>query len=932
MAQRILIPLLALFALLIAAAPAQAAFGFEAVGVEFEKQGGGIAEQAGSHPFAMTTRIDMNRILDAEDHEVPDGTLRDLSVELPPGFVGDPGAVPTCPNDLFRTVLIGGYSGCPDESAIGVIRLRLVPGGAGQVFPVFNLEPTPGTAARIGFLGLSVPVTMGVGVKQEMPNNVVSSLVNVPQTTPFYGSDLTLWGNPADPAHDAERGGCLDLGLNSPPPREDCHVDYEPRAFLTLPRNCSEPLKTTFRARSWQVEGAYAEDESPPLSGCGKLGFEAEIHSQPDTASASSPAALDFDVDIDDPGLTDPDENAQSDIKAVTVTLPPGVEINPSQAAALEACTPAQLENEKAATPFGSGCPAGSSVGTVEVETPLLQGRALKGHVFVATPYDNPFHSLLALYMTIADPEKGIGVKLAGKVAPVESGPAAGQITATFEDLPQLPFSHLRFHFRGGERSALSTPARCGTYTTTATFTPSAAPSEPFTATSDFEVTSGPGGSPCPQGDLAFGPSLQAGTAENDAGSFSPLLLRVQRHDGEQPLTRLDTLLPPGLSGRLAGIPPCPDAALAAARGRSGAAELAAPSCPQASRLGSVLAGAGVGPALTYVPGSLYLAGPYEGAPLSIAAITPAVAGPFDLGTVVVRLGVTVDPVSARIHVLGSSSEPIPTFLRGIPLQLRDLRIAADRQDFTINPTSCEPMAIGASLFGSQGALAQPSEPFQARACGRLGFRPALRLELKGSTHRRAHPRLIATLRPRPGDADIAFAQVRLPRAAFLDQGHIRTICTRVQFAAGAGNGAQCPAGSVYGRASASTPLLGYPLAGKVFLRSSDHPLPDLVAAFSGPDYQPIHFELVGRTDAVNNALRNTFESAPDVPVSSFRLELFGGRRGLIELSDSLCRQPRAHLRMRAHNGRLYREAPKVRAACKPRHPAHHSPGKGQVR
>lgn len=922
MRRALLSALLAALALLGAAVPAQADFGFKDLTVEFEDSGGAPVKQAGSHPFAMTTTLNMNTRLDSEAEEIPDQDIRDLIVDLPPGFVGDPKAAPTCSYADFNTLLDGGYNTCPDASSIGIVAVRLEPGPFVREFAVFNLEPTPGAAARIGFVGFNLPVTMEVGVKPEAPNNVVSSLISIPQSAPFYGADLTLWGNPADPVHDPERGGCLDRLLGSPPPREDCSVELPPRAFLTLPRNCAEPLSTLFRARSWQVDDVWAEEaaQTPALEGCGSLGFEAAIDAQPDTKTAATPMALDFSLDIDDPGLTDPTKNAQSDIKKTQVTLPEGMTVNPSQAEGLDVCTSADFAREKADTAFGAGCPAASRVGTVEVETPLLEGTILRGNVFVAAPRENPFGTLLALYMSIKEPQKGINVGLAGRVEPVQSGPNAGQIVATFDNLPQLPFSHFRFHFRGGDRSALVTPSRCGTYTTEAVFTPWANPDETFTTTSSFEVSQGVGGGPCPAaGPLPFDPTFSAGTTDNRAGSFSPLVMRLQKGDGQQEISRLDTVLPRGLSGKIAGVAQCSDGAIAAASGRNGREELASPSCPAGSRLGSVLAGSGVGPALTYVPGTIYLAGPYGGSPLSIVVITPAVAGPFDLGTVVIREGLNLDPTTAEVKVDGSSSQLIPSFLQGIPLKLRELRVKLDRDQITLNASGCAPRTFRADIFGSASDLfssaddsaATRTQPYQASACGALGFKPQLSLKLKGGTKRGGHPSLRSVLTPRSGDSNIGGAVVMLPPSEQIDNAHINNPCTRVQF-----NANQCPPGSVLGVARAETPLLDQPLEGPVYFRSNggERELPDVVADLHGQ----FRIILVGFVDSKNARLRTTFADVPDAPVSKFTLNLFGGKRGLLVNSRNLCKgKLHTKLALSAQNGRSYTTSPLLKSSCK---------------
>jgi hypothetical protein len=910
------------------ATPASAAFGLKDLDVTFTAADGTPSMQAGSHPFAMTTSLDVNTAKPEPGVEVPEGGVRDLIVNLPPGFVGTPNPVPNCSTADFLNSE-DGYPSCPDASAVGVALTRmtlLAPSPQTLYSPVYNLKPPPGVAAKFGFIALALPVTFEVGVSPSPPYNLAARVTNITEAALFYGSDLTLWGNPADSAHDPLRGRCLDLlaGLPEPTSLGDCPVSLPQKPFLTLPRSCTGPLTAGFEAVAWNTGErntgtATTHDGSVPpnplgMSGCSKLGFSPRISAQPTNRSAESPTGLDFGLEIEDEGLLDPKGVAHSDIRKAVVTLPKGMTVNPSQAEGLETCSEADLARESANSQFGAGCPGAAKIGTVEVETPLLEGTLLKGSVFVATPYENPFDSLIALYMTIKDPERGINVALAGKVEP---DPRTGQLITTFDDLPQLPFSHFRFHFREGGRSPLVTPPLCGTYETRAVFTPWANPDAPYTTTSSFNVGSGPGGGPCPSGAVPpFKPGFDAGSINNNAGSYSPFYMRLTRADGEQDMTKFSSILPPGVTGKIAGVLRCPDAAIAAASGKSGHEELAAPSCPPGSRIGRTMVGAGVGSQLTYVPGHIYLAGPYKGAPLSVVAITPAVAGPFDVGTVVVREGLALNRETAEVEVDGAASDPIPHILAGIPLKLRDLRIYVDRSNFTLNPTSCDPAATRATLFGSFADVFNPaddvptalSERYQAANCSALAFGPRLSLALKGGTKRAAYPALRAVLKARPGDANIGKAVVTLPHSVFLEQAHIRTICTRVQFTAG-----QCPKGSIYGRARAITPLLDEPLEGPVYLRSSNHPLPDIVAALHGV----VDIDLVGRLDSIDAQIRSSFESTPDAPVNKFTLEMQGGKKGLLVNSRNLCaHKSRAIAAFTGQNGKPHEFKPVLKANC----------------
>jgi hypothetical protein len=907
--------LLAVCVMAALAAPAGAAFGLKDLDFAPENKDGSPAVEAGTHPFSLTTTIGLNSKPDPEQVEIPEDSLRDLKVELPAGLVGNPDAVPPCSEVDFIT-LVSNVTSCDDESQVGIAHLKVaLPYEPPETYlvPLYNLEPAPGMPAKLGLVALGVPVTFNAGVNPFPPYNLFVEAENVAQPVRFFSSVVEVWGNPASPEHDSERGRCANVGGL-------CPVDIPNKPFLTLPRSCSGPLPVDFQARSWQDPGTWLDypiTSTGGMEGCEGLEFEPHIAAAPTSGGAESPSGLDFNLDIDDKGLLSPTGTAQSDIKKTVVTLPQGVTLNPSAAEGLAACSEANLAAETLTSEPGEGCPEASKVGDVEVETPLLEGRVLDGSVFVATQDQNPFHSMLAIYMVIRDRDLGVLVKLPGRV---DADSKTGQLVTTFGEapyeIPQFPFSHLRFHFREGDRAPLVTPSACGEYQTKAVFTPWANPDAPFTATASFQIGEASGGGPCPAGASPFSPKFTAGSLNNTAGIYSPFYVRLTRNDGEQEITRFSSVLPPGVLGKIAGLSKCPDSAIAAARAMSGKEQIAAPSCPESSRIGRTLGGAGVGSVLTYVPGSLYLGGPYGGDPLSVVAITPAVAGPFDAGNVVVREALTLDPETAEVQVDGTASDPIPHALKGIPLKLRDLRVYVDRPNFTINPTSCEPSQAKAILFGSALDVLDPADDiavplssrYRAANCARLGFKPKLSFKLSGGTKRGDHPALKAVVRPRPGDANIGRTVVTLPHSSFLEQSHIRTVCTRVQFKA-----AQCPPGSIYGHVRAKTPLLDETVEGPVYLRSSSNPLPDLVFALRGI----VEVDVVARIDSTDGRIRTTLASVPDVPVSQFVLNMRGGKKGLIVNSRNLCaHQSRAIANMAGQNGRTRVSTPLVKANC----------------
>jgi hypothetical protein len=928
MKRTLLVLALAGTVLLAGAAPAPAEFGLEEFDVTFSDAGGRAVMQAGSHPSEMKTTIYANTLADG----FPDGMVKDLEIFQVPGFVGNLTAVPRCSTLDFLQRVSNAVPQCPDSTAVGLASVSVGEGGGAgtTTSPFYNLEPAPGKVARFGFIVLAVPVVIDVSISGEYPYRPVVSTRNISQAIEFYGAEVTLWGVPADPAHDDERGQCYE-GNSS------CSAVASRIPFLTLPRACEGPLATEYETDSWENRGSWVkgfalthDDAEPPnpqgMIGCGKLGFSPSISAQPTSKAASSPSGLDFSLDVNDEGLTNPNEGATavSDIRKAVVTLPEGMSANPSLAEGLNVCTEAQLAKETAFSEAGAGCPNASKIGSVEVESPLID-ESVKGALFIAKPYENPFDSLLAMYVVLQNRNLGISVKQALKVIP---DPATGQLTTVAEDLPQLPFSHFRLHFREGARSPLATPSTCGTHTVKAELYPwSGAP--PITTTSAFQIISGPNEAPCPKGGLPpFKPGLIAGTINNRAGSFSPFNLRLSRTDSEQEITHFSIKLPPGITGKLAGVPYCPDAAIAAAKARTGPhggqEELDSPSCPAASEIGRTLAGAGVGPSLTYAPGKVYLAGPYHGSKISMVAITAGVVGPFDIGTVVIREAFQINPETAEVFIDATGSDPIPHIIQGIPVHLRDIRAYVDKPDFVLNPTDCTKTSTASTVLGAGLDFVSEADdnpvtvtsPFQAADCAALRFKPQLTMRLKGGTRRGSHPAFSAHLQMNGiGEAGIAYAQVTLPKSEFIENAHFDTICTRVQFKAGEGNGEQCPPGSIYGKATAITPILGEPLTGPVFLRSSEHQLPDLVIALHNSQ---VDFNLIGRVDSVDGKLRNTFETAPDAPVSSFDIQLAGGKKGLFVNSTNLCAKVRkAKANFIGQNGKSFDSKPVLKVKCK---------------
>jgi hypothetical protein len=852
---------------------------------------------SGSHPWSVQLRAELPSV----GGGVTEGIralepLRSLSFTLPAGLVVNPEATPVrCTRAQFESESRvpedprereHGAGLCPAESQVGSVTFDIP--GLENTAGLWNLIPQHNVPAEFGatVFGTQVRIRGGLNGSYQLEAST-SELLSKYQV---LGAVVELWGLPSSAEHDRARDGgqCHNTG--------GCPVTRTNTPLLTMPSACSTDLSVGASATGWL--GGTAAGERPfttatgqteSVTGCEHLGFEPTVTAQPESKAAESPTGLSVDIKVPQNegfyGL------ASATLKKAVVRLPQGMRINPPAANGLGACSMAQIGigNTQVAA-----CPSGSVLGTAEVTTPLLP-KPLTGKVFLAEQGNNPFATLLALYLVVEG--EGVVIKLPGRV---DADPQNGQLTATFDNNPQLPFEDLKVQFFGGSgapRAALVTPATCGTYSIGTELTSWASPT-PVSSSSQFVVDQN-----CSTG--GFSPRLSGGTANPVAGRYSGFTLQITREDGEQNLQGVSATLPEGLLAKLGGVPLCGDA------------EAADGNCPPASQIGSTDTGVGAGPQPLYIPQpgkaptAVYLAGPYKGAPYSLVIKVPAQAGPFDLGTITVRAALEVDPFTTQVT---ATADPLPQFLEGIPVAYRDVRVNVDRPDFMLNPTSCEPMKITSKLVSAAGMTATPSERFQVAGCEGLGFKPKLKLQLKGPTKRVGHPAVKAVVTyPKKGAyANVARAQVGLPPAEFLDQGNLSQVCKQADLRAGT-----CPASTIYGRAKAWSPLLDRPLEGPVYLGVGfGYKLPALVADLNGK----VRILLKGRIDTTKQrGLRTTFEAVPDAPVSRFVLELKGGKKyGLLENSENLCKKPqRASVLFNGQNGKQEQLSPKVANSCK---------------
>ena len=821
---------------------------------------------------------------------------RRVKVELPEGLNVNPQAVPQCSEVAFKA------DSCPAASEVGISEVTTgeiellppllnVPPIGPLKFPVYDLTPRPGEPALFGF-----HVTLKVPVLEQLVSEFV-----------YLETAIDWAGN----YHEA----FFINGIEEFPPLGRNRLVFDGRAgngsFLTLPSPCNADSTSLL-----EVEGSGGTRSGPveakppvPVIGCGAVPFKPAVNAVANgPTDSSAPVAVTLDIPQQSGGT----ELNTSTVKTANVTLPAYTGLNPATAPGLKFCPDAAFPlHSRVAT----SCPAESQIGTIAIEAPELPAGTLKGPVYLATQKSRePLSGQeYRVFFNAESAQYGVQVREEGRI---KANPTTGQITGEFSELPQVAFSSATLTFGPQAKHAipvLSSPPLC-TNTSTSSAIPYSTGALTPTGTTELKLTQAPGGAPCAKtmAERPFKPGFTAKPGTSQVATYTPYTLSITRNEGQQEIKGFNITLPPGATAKLAGIPYCQPKEYEAALRKSGAEQQKASACNAKSEIGVATIQAGTGSSPLSINGKVYLSGPYKGAPLSVVVITPAVAGPFDLGNVVVRAPLNLDPVTGQ----ASTSAEIPDVFGGVKLDIRSIVVTLNRKEFTLNGTNCDGSATAGTVQGGGADPTNPavwasvnvSSPFQSEGCKSLAFKPNLKLRLFGQTKRAQHPKLKATLITKPGQANTALASVALPHAIFLDQASLGTVCTRPQFAA-----EQCPKRSVYGYARAWSPLLSNPLEGQVVLRSSNNTLPDMVAHLRGQ----VNIDLAGKIDSFKGGIRTTFAAIPDLPVSKFIITLPGGKHGLLQASTDLCAKPvKGIIRLKGQNGKKANRHVRIQTPC----------------
>ena len=838
--------------------------------------------QAGSHPYEMTLNFALNNAVG----DLPaGGPLRELSIKLPPGVIGDPHAVPQCSRQQF----IQGVGGeCPPDTQVGTDRPSINPEGEegrsdwGVRIPVYNLVPPPGEPAEFGFQFAGSLIMIDAGVRSGSDYGITGTVRNLSHQVVF--NSTTFWGVPDEASHDHERCEGTTCGYSA--------GSAKPRPLLTVPTSCEGQQAFGITARSWnsslpassETIELHDQDGAPVrFAGCEHLSFNTQLNIAPDTSFADTPAGLTVDVKVPQEGLSEAGGLATSNIKDTTVALPEGVAINPGQAAGLGACGPSEdgltTEAEKAEGKEDNGpahCPNDSRVGSDEIETPLLT-KPLKGSVYVM-PSEPPHIQLL-----VTAEGEGVFVKLVGDVHLNEQ---TGQLVTTFTNTPELPFTDFKLSFSGGAQAALSTPVRCGTYTSTSDFTAWSSPLvEDAFPQGSFQITAGTGGSSCPSSPLPFSPSMIAGSTTDQAGGFTDFSLLLTRPDDQQRVSSLRFKTPEGLLGMISNVALCPEA------------QANAGTCSSASQIGHTVVEAGPGPYPLVVPepgqppAPIYLTEGYKGAPYGLSIVVPLHVGPFVLPTQVVRAKIEVNPRTTELTV---TTDPLPQIIAGVPADLRTINAVIDKPGFMFNPTGCERQSFSGTATGTEGTSIPIGTHFQMGSCRSLTFKPDFQVSTSGKTSRANGASLDAKIiypkGPFPDNqasiqSNVKSVKVDLPKQLPSRLTTLQKACTAATFEA---NPANCPADSKVGTATAETPVLPVLLTGPAYFVSyGGAKFPELVVVLQG--YGVTVF-LHGETFISKAGITSsTFREVPDVPITSFELKLPQGPYSALAANGNLC-------------------------------------------
>ncbi len=847
-----------------------AKFGFVKEDAWASNSDGTLDTTAGTHPYEFTHTFTLNSNASGIPEE---SEARNVTVELPPGLIGNATAVQRCAREQFD------HGQCPTGSQIGIAPSGL--GGEAPLFQltfaVYNLVPPPGHPAEFGFTIFNNRVFLDASVRSNGDYGITEHVNNLPERF-IVTSDVTIWGDPADPGHDEMRTCYAPSGNEY----VGCPSSDGESAFLTLPTACAGPERYRASVNEWSDETIVdqtsvlshdANGNQVGLSGCEHLNFRPSLSVAPDTSNADTPAGLTVELKASQEGLSAPGGIATSNIKDTTVTLPEGVVINPGQAAGLGAC---QTSESGIGSEEGSSCPNDSKVGTDEIETPLLKN-SLKGNVYVlqSNPPD--------LKLLVAASGEGVNLKLVGDVHLDET---TGRLTTMFKETPELPFTTFRLSFSGGAQAALATPLRCGSYATTSDFTPWSTPFVPDAfPSSEFVVSHGPGSSGCAGATLPFSPALTAGSTTDQAGGFTSFSLLLTREDGQQRIGTLQFKTPEGLLGMISKIPLCPEA------------QANAGTCSAASQIGHTVVEAGPGPYPLVVPqpgqppAPIYLTGGYKGAPYGLSIVVPLVVGPFTLQTQVVRARIEVDPLTTQLTV---TTDPLPTIIDGIPADLRAINAVIDRPGFMFNPTGCEPQSFSGTAISTEGAAVPISSHFQMGSCRSLTFKPNFKVATSGKTSRKDGASLDAKILYPTGElgdnqassqSNVKMVKVDLPKQLPSRLTTLQKACPSATFQA---NPAACPEDSKVGSATALTPVVPVELTGPAYFVSyGGAKFPELVIVLQG---YGVTVYLHGETFISKAGITSsTFRKVPDVPITSFELKLPEGPYSALAANGNLC-------------------------------------------